>query len=165
MKVKGDSMFRIGQGYDVHRLKEGRPLILGGVNIPYLLGLDGHSDADVLIHSLIDALLGALALGDIGSWFPDTDDKYKGIDSTLLLKEVINSGDFSNYNVSNIDITIIAQKPKLLPYINDMRRVLAEIISLDLGQVSIKATTTEKLGFCGRGEGIAVSSIVLLMRK
>lgn len=151
---------RIGHGYDVHRLVPGRKLILGGVNIPYEKGLDGHSDADVLVHAVMDALLGAAALGDIGKLFPDTDGRYLGADSIALLREV--KGRLMGYAISNIDATVIAQKPKLAPHIDAMRQNIADALSLDVSQVSVKATTEEHLGFTGSGEGIAAHAICLL---
>ena len=154
--------FRIGQGFDVHRLTEGRKLVLCGVEIPGPLGLLGHSDADVAIHALMDALLGALALSDIGSHFPDNDNSFKDIDSMLLLKKVLALPEFAPWQIANVDITIIAQKPKLSPYREEMRRCLAEAAALGLDAVSVKFTTTEKLGFTGRGEGIAAGAVVLL---
>ena len=153
---------RIGQGYDVHRLVEGRDLILGGVNIPHSLGLLGHSDADVLIHAIMDALLGAAALGDIGLHFPDTDEKYKGADSRMLLKEVGRILTKNGYAINNIDATIIAEAPKLRPYIDTMRKNVAEDLEIAIDQVSVKATTEEKLGFTGRKEGIAAEAICLI---
>lgn len=150
---------RVGFGYDVHKLVPNRDLILGGIKIPYDLGLLGHSDADVLIHAIMDAMLGACAMGDIGKHFPDTDQKWKGADSTKLLKEVKNLLENNNFKISNIDATIIAQAPKLAPYIQLMREKLSEVLELPLNSVSIKATTTEKLGFCGRGEGIAAEAV------
>lgn len=157
--------FRIGQGYDVHRLTEGRDLILCGERIPWEKGLAGHSDADVAIHALIDALLGAAALGDIGSWFPDSDMAYAGIDSRLLLERVIKSEDFSSYAVVNADVTIIAQAPKLGKFREAMRCNLAETMGIDVSRVSVKFTTTERLGFAGRGEGIAAEAVVLIRTK
>lgn len=151
---------RIGHGYDVHRLVPGRKLILGGVNIPYEKGLDGHSDADVLVHAVMDALLGAAALGDIGKLFPDTDGRYLGADSIALLREV--KGRLMGYAISNIDATVIAQRPKLAPHIDAMRRNIADALSLDVSQVSVKATTEEHLGFTGAGEGIAAHAVCLL---
>ena len=153
---------RIGHGYDVHRLVEGRKLILGGIEIPYKMGLDGHSDADVLVHALMDALLGALALGDIGQHFPDTDPDYKGADSLKLLDRVMEYVDDSNYVLSNADMTICCQSPKLAPYIMDMREKIADTIGCDISQISIKATTEEHLGFTGSGEGISATAVVLL---
>lgn len=154
--------FRIGQGYDVHRFGPGDHLVICGVKVPYEFGFVAHSDGDVAIHALCDALLGALALGDIGQHFPDTDAAYKGADSALLLKHVCNLIAEHNYRVVNCDITIIAQAPKLLPFREAMRARLAEIMQLDIAQVSVKATTTEKLGFEGRKEGIATQAVALL---
>ena len=158
-------MFRIGHGYDVHRLKEGRELILGGVNIPYERGLDGHSDADVLAHAIADALLGAAALGDIGKHFPDTDERYKGADSLMLLNRVVSVLSMRGYSVSNVDATIIAQAPKLAPYIELMRKKLALAMRVGTDRVSVKATTEEKLGFTGNGEGIAAHAVCLIISK
>lgn len=151
---------RIGHGYDVHRLVSGRKLILGGVDIPYEKGLDGHSDADVLVHAVMDALLGAAALGDIGKLFPDTDERYHGADSIALLREV--KTHLTGYTISNIDATVIAQKPKLAGYIDAMRQNIADALSLDVSRVSVKATTEEHLGFTGSGEGIAAHAVCLL---
>lgn len=153
---------RIGTGYDVHRLTEGRKLIMGGVDIPYEKGLLGHSDADVLLHAIMDALLGAAALGDIGRHFPDSDDRYKGISSIELMKNVgvILSG--HNYIIENIDSTIIAQKPKMLPYIEKMRANIAAALDIPVERVSVKATTEEGLGFTGNGDGIAAQAVALL---
>ncbi len=156
---------RIGQGYDVHKLTENRALILGGVNIPHTLGLLGHSDADVLLHSIMDALLGAAALGDIGKLFPDTDEKYKGADSLLLLKEVVRILNEKGYKIVNIDSTVIAQAPKLKDYIFRMRENIAKACSIDVDFVSVKATTEEKLGFTGRKEGISAHSVCLIDNK
>lgn len=153
---------RIGQGYDVHKLVEGRKLILGGVEIPYEKGLLGHSDADVLVHAVMDALLGAAALGDIGQHFPDTDPKYQGISSIALLKEVGKLLDESCYIIENIDATIIAQRPKLAPYRLEMISNIAAALGLEAGQVNVKATTEEGLGFTGQGEGITSQAITLL---
>ena len=155
-------MTRVGMGFDVHRLVEGRELWLGGVNIPWERGLLGHSDADVAIHALCDALLGAAALRDIGYHFPDTDPRYKGIDSRLLLRHVIKLLDEQGYRLGNCDITICAEQPKLNPHIPAMQQELANCMGCDPGQVSIKATTTEKLGFTGRGEGIAAYAVALI---
>lgn len=155
---------RIGHGYDVHRLVEGRPLILGGVTIPYEKGLDGHSDADVLIHAVIDALLGAAALGDIGKLYPDNDNRYLGIDSRLLLADTQKRLCEKGYRIGNIDVTVIAQKPKLSPYISQMRTNLAQTLTLSEEDINLKATTEEKLGFTGRGEGIAAHAVCLLER-
>ena len=153
---------RIGNGMDVHRLVPGRRLFLCGVEIPYELGLAGHSDADVALHALMDALLGALALDDIGRHFPDTDPAYLGADSKELLRRVWALPDFRDWSIGNLDLTIVAQKPKLAPYRDAMRRKIAELLELDVSQVSVKATTTEHLGFTGRGEGIASFCTVLL---
>ncbi len=153
---------RIGHGYDVHKLVEGRKLILGGVDIPYGKGLLGHSDADVLLHAIMDALLGAAALGDIGKLFPDTDERFKGADSILLLKEVCRVLGENGYNIGNIDSTVIAQKPKLKDYIASMRENIAAACGIDVSQVSVKATTEEKLGFTGSGEGISAHSVCLI---
>jgi len=154
---------RIGQGYDVHAFAENRKLILGGVDVPHDVGLAGHSDADVLIHACCDALLGALALGDIGKHFPDTSADFENIDSRILLRHVGSLIKENGYCVANLDSTIIAQRPKLAPYIEIMRKNLAEDLSISIDQVSVKATTTEKLGFEGKGEGIASQAIVLLV--
>lgn len=153
---------RIGMGYDVHKLVEERDLIIGGVKIPYEKGLLGHSDADVLLHAISDALLGAAALGDIGKHFPDTDPKYKGADSLLLLREVGRLLENECYIIENIDATIIAQAPKMRPHIDTMRRNIAEALSIDISQVNVKATTEEELGFTGKGEGISSQAICLL---
>ncbi len=154
---------RIGHGYDVHKLVEGRKLILGGVDIPYEKGLLGHSDADVLLHAIMDALLGAAALGDIGKLFPDTDERFKGADSILLLKEVCRVLGENGYKIGNIDSTVIAQKPKLKDYIVSMRGNIAAACKIDVSQVSVKATTEEKLGFTGSGEGISAHSVCLIL--
>ncbi|MET1250424.1 2-C-methyl-D-erythritol 2,4-cyclodiphosphate synthase [Sporolactobacillus sp. STCC-11] len=153
---------RIGHGFDVHEFAENRDLIIGGVTIPYELGLVGHSDADVLLHAISDALLGAVAEGDIGKHFPDTDETYKDADSKKLLEEVVAIIRTKGFEISNVDSVVIAQKPKLAPYISEMCRVIAEILNIEVGQVNVKATTTEKLGFTGRGEGIAAEAICLL---
>ena len=150
---------RIGIGYDVHKLTEDRDLILGGVKIPYTLGLLGHSDADVLLHAIMDAMLGAAALGDIGYHFPDTDEKWKGADSTKLLEAVGKILEQNGAKVINIDSVIIAQKPKIAPYIPQMRKIISSVLGLPENAVSVKATTTEKLGFCGREEGIASEAV------
>ncbi|MCF8721947.1 2-C-methyl-D-erythritol 2,4-cyclodiphosphate synthase [Nitrospina gracilis] len=155
-------MFRIGNGYDVHRLVEGRKLILGGVEIPHTLGLDGHSDADALLHALCDALLGACGLGDLGHHFPDTDDQYKGISSLILLEKVNASLRAKGFHVVNTDATLVAQKPKLAPYIDRMRENIARTLGIDVSQVNVKATTTEKLGFAGREEGLAAYAVALI---
>ena len=156
---------RIGFGYDVHRLTEGRKLILGGVEIPHSLGLLGHSDADVLIHSIMDAMLGALALGDIGKHFPDTDGQYKDIDSMVLLSKVKEIIRQEGYRVGNIDCTVCAQKPKLLPHIETMRQNIATTLDTDVKNISVKATTTEKLGFVGKEEGISSYAVCLLTKE
>lgn len=153
---------RIGTGYDVHELVEGRRLVLGGIEIPFEKGLLGHSDADVLIHAIMDSILGALALGDIGLLFPDTDMKYKDIDSKILLKRVVEVMKENSFQIGNVDAVVMAQRPKLRPYIDEMRSVISEILSTDVKNVSIKATTTEKLGFVGREEGIAAQAVVIL---
>lgn len=153
---------RIGQGYDVHRLTDGRDLIICGVKIPYEKGLLGHSDADVALHALSDALLGAAALGDIGKHFPDTDERYKGADSRMLLCEVVKKIENKGFKVENVDVTIVAQKPKMSPYIEAMRQNIAEDLKIDVDCVNVKATTTEKLGFEGRGEGISATAVALL---
>ena len=153
---------RIGMGYDVHRLAENRKLIIGGVDIPYEKGLDGHSDADVLVHAIMDALLGAAALGDIGKHFPDTDEKYKGADSRALLREVARMLEEENYLVENIDATIIAQAPKMRPHIDTMRQNIADDLGIEVLQVNVKATTEEGLGFTGTGEGISSQAICSL---
>lgn len=153
---------RIGHGYDVHRLVPGRDLILGGVKIPYALGLDGHSDADVLLHAVMDALLGAAALRDIGYHFPDTDPTYKGADSMELLRVVGKKIDAAGYTVSNIDVTMIAQRPKLKDYIPTMAKNIAGALGLEENQVNVKATTEEKLGFTGSGEGMSCHAVCLL---
>ena len=156
---------RIGHGYDVHRLVAGRDLILGGVKIPYELGLDGHSDADVLVHAVMDALLGAAALGDIGKHFPDTDPAYKGADSCELLRMVGEKIAAAGYGVGNIDVTMIAQKPKLKDHIPQMIRNIAAVLELDVSQINIKATTEEHLGFTGDGSGMACHAVCLLERR
>ena len=153
---------RIGHGYDVHRLTENRKLILGGVEIPYEKGLDGHSDADVLLHAIMDALLGAAALGDIGKLYPDNDKTYLGIDSMILLKDTYQRISEKGYTVGNIDATVIAQRPKLAPYIPEMREKIAKTLSLSVDDVNIKATTEEKLGFTGSGECIAAHAVCLI---
>ena len=153
---------RIGNGYDVHKLVEGRKLILGGVEIPYEKGLLGHSDADVLTHALMDALLGAAALGDIGKLFPDNDDRFLGADSIGLLREVTRVIHEHGYTVGNVDCTVIAQRPKLAPYIQQMREILAQAMGTELDRVSVKATTEEKLGFTGEGLGIAAHAVALI---
>ena len=153
---------RIGHGYDVHRLVEGRSLILGGVRVPFEKGLDGHSDGDVLTHAVMDALLGAAAMGDIGKLFPDTDDRYLGADSVALLREVDRRLTEAGYRLGNLDVTVIAQRPKLAPYINQMRQNLAAALRTELQNISVKATTEEHLGFTGSGEGIAAHTVCLI---
>ena len=157
-------MYRIGNGFDVHRLTPGRKLIVCGVEIPYELGLLGHSDADVALHALSDALLGAAALGDIGRHFPDTDPRYEGADSRLLLRECLKKKKKKGYRLVNVDVTIIAQAPKMLPHIPAMRQNIANDLCIPLDDVSVKATTTERLGFTGRGEGIAAQATALLAK-
>lgn len=157
-------MIRIGHGYDVHRLVEGRKCILGGVDIPHATGLDGHSDADVLVHAVMDALLGALALGDIGKHFPDTDPRYRGADSIALLRHVAALVREQGYTLGNLDATVLAQAPKLAPHIPEMRENIAQAIGCEVGRVSVKATTEEKLGFTGAGQGIAAHCVCLLTR-
>lgn len=153
---------RIGHGYDVHKLVEGRKLIVGGVDIPYEFGLLGHSDADVLLHAISDAILGAAALGDIGGMFPDTDEKWKGADSLVFLEAVVKRVNDEGYFIENIDSTLIAQQPKMKPYILSMRENIANACGIDVSQVSVKATTEEQLGFTGRKEGISAHAVVLL---
>ena len=155
---------RIGHGYDVHRLVEGRKLILGDVEIPFEKGLDGHSDADVLVHAVMDALLGAAALGDIGKLFPDNDERYLGADSIGLLKTVRTVLEEHGWKLSNLDATVIAQRPKLAPYIDTMRKRIADALETDAENVSVKATTEERLGFTGSGEGIAAHAVCLIER-
>lgn len=153
---------RIGHGYDVHKLVEGRPLIIGGVNIPHSLGLLGHSDADVLLHAISDALLGACAMGDIGGMFPDTDEKWKGADSLKLLEAVVKRINEAGFEIENIDSTILAQKPKIKPYIDAMRANIASACNIDISLVSVKATTEEGLGFTGTEQGIAAHAVALI---
>jgi 2-C-methyl-D-erythritol 2,4-cyclodiphosphate synthase len=157
-------MFRIGQGFDVHQLTEGRPLIIGGITIPYEKGLLGHSDADVLLHTITDACLGAIGEGDIGRHFPDTDPAFKDADSAKLLVHIWNIIKEKGYELVNADCTIIAQKPKMAPYIDQMKTRIAELLECSPEQINVKATTTEKLGFTGRGEGIATQAVVLLQK-
>ena len=157
-------MFRIGHGYDVHRLVEGRKLILGGVDIPYEHGLLGHSDADVLVHAIMDAVLGAAALGDIGHLFPDTDERYAGADSLGLLAEVMRVLRQAGYELGNVDATVIAQRPKLAPHIGKMRETIARAAGADVSPISVKATTEEKLGFTGDGSGIAAHAVALITK-
>ncbi len=155
-------MIRVGQGYDVHRFNDGEHIILGGVTIPYEQGLEAHSDGDVVLHALCDALLGAAALGDIGKHFPDTDPEFKGADSRVLLRHVYSIVQEQGYSLGNADITIVAQAPKMAPYIADMCGNIAADLQVEINQVNVKATTTEKLGFEGRKEGIAVHAIVII---
>lgn len=155
---------RIGHGYDVHRLVEGRKLILGGVDVPYSLGLLGHSDADVLLHAISDAILGAIGEGDIGKHFPDTDPTFKGADSIKLLEHVMQLARDKGYRIGNVDATIVAQRPKLAPFIPRMRANVARALGCEEDAVNVKATTTEELGFAGRGEGIAAYSVALLLK-
>lgn len=157
--------FRIGHGYDVHKLAEGRKLIIGGVELEHTKGLLGHSDADVLAHAICDALLGAAALGDIGKHFPDNDDSYKNANSLILLERVCELIRSKGYEISNVDSTVLAQAPKLRPYIDEMRSRLAKAMSIDIDEVSVKATTEERLGFTGREEGIAAHAVVLLLSE
>ncbi|MCQ2547119.1 MAG: 2-C-methyl-D-erythritol 2,4-cyclodiphosphate synthase [Clostridia bacterium] len=155
---------RVGTGFDVHQLVEGRKLILGGVDIPHDRGLLGHSDADVLIHALMDALLGAAALGDIGKHFPDTDDAYRGISSIILLEHVGKLLEENFYKIGNVDVTVIAQKPKISPYLEEMRDNISAALNLEKSRINIKGTTTEKLGFAGREEGIAAEAVASIYR-
>ncbi len=157
-----EDVFRVGFGYDVHRLVEGRPLILGGVKIPYVKGLLGYSDADVLTHAVIDAILGALGKGDIGRHFPDSDPAYKGADSLFLLKKVVKIAHDERFTVNNLDATVVAQEPKLTTCLNDMEERLSGVLEVDPQVVNVKATTTEGLGFCGREEGLAAYAVVTL---
>ncbi len=156
---------KIGIGYDVHALKGNRKLIIGGVEIPYELGLDGHSDADVLIHAIMDCILGAMGMGDIGSMFPDTDIKFKDIDSRILLRHVVKQMKIKNYRLGNLDAVIIAQKPKMSPYIDIIKKNIAEDLETDVSNINVKATTTEYLGFEGRGEGITAQAVCILEVK
>ncbi|PEI90942.1 2-C-methyl-D-erythritol 2,4-cyclodiphosphate synthase [Bacillus pseudomycoides] len=158
-------MFRIGQGFDVHEFAEGRPLIIGGIPIPHEKGLLGHSDADVLLHTIADACLGAIAAGDIGKHFPDTDPAFKDADSAVLLQKVWEFVREQGYELGNLDCTIIAQKPKMAPHIENMRKRISELLETCIGNINVKATTTEKLGFTGREEGIASQAVVLLQKK
>ena len=157
--------FRIGHGYDVHRLVSGRRLVIGGVDIDYSLGLLGHSDADVLLHAIMDALIGAMGLGDIGRHFPDSDEKYKGISSMALLSSVYDLLLENGYEVVNVDATVVLQKPKLLPYIETMRSNIAFALNVDPSQINVKATTEEKLGFTGREEGVSAHAVALISKK
>ncbi len=157
-------MIRIGQGFDVHQFAENRPLIIGGIDIPYHKGLSGHSDADVLLHAITDAILGAMAMGDIGKHFPDTDESFKGADSAVLLTKIWKQVIKKDYTLGNLDATIIAQKPKMAPYIPEIEQRIAEILEAEADQVNVKATTTERLGFTGREEGIASMAVVFLVK-
>jgi len=157
--------FRIGNGFDVHAFAENRKLILGGVEIPFDKGLTGHSDADVLLHAITDALLGALALGDLGKHFPDTDEKYKDVKSSILLKATYELIKAKNYALANVDSVLILEKPKVASYVLQMRQNIAGILNVDLNRISVKATSTERLGFTGRGEGISASAVVLLKKE
>lgn len=164
MENKIMPQFRVGMGYDVHKLVEERKLILCGVEVPYELGLLGHSDADVALHALMDALLGAAALGDIGKHFPDTDMRFKGADSVKLTEHVVSIIKERGWSINNVDITIIAQRPKLASFIPDMRNKVAQVLNIEEDCVNVKATTTEKLGFTGRGEGIAAEAVASLVK-
>ena len=159
------SNIRIGNGYDVHRLVAGRKLVLGGVDVPYSLGLAGHSDADVLVHALCDALLGALGAGDIGAYFPDTDTKWKGASSLLFLREIVSMCKGKGFELANADSVLVAEKPKLAPHLPAMKKNIASTLGIAIDQINIKATTTEKLGFAGRGEGIAAYAVVLMVKN
>lgn len=159
------SNIRIGNGYDVHRLVAGRKLVLGGVDVPYSLGLAGHSDADVLVHALCDALLGALGAGDIGAYFPDTDTKWKGASSFLFLREIVSMCKGKGFELANADSVLVAEKPKLAPHLPAMKKNIASTLGIAIDQINIKATTTEKLGFAGRGEGIAAYAVVLMVKN
>ena len=156
-------MFRVGFGYDVHRLVEGRPLVIGGCRIPHRTGLLGHSDADVLVHAMMDAFLGAIGKGDIGQHFPDTDPSFKDADSLVLMKKVIELVRRERYSVNNVDATIVAEKPKLAPHIPEMKERIAAALQVHVSRINIKATTSERMGFCGREEGIAAYAVVSLM--
>ena len=158
-------MYRIGNGYDVHKMVEGRKLILGGIEIPYDKGLLGHSDADVLIHAIMDAMLGALALGDIGKHFPDTDENYRGISSIKLLEHVYNLISKKNYEIVNIDSIVVMQAPKIKNYIPEMQKNIAEILNINIENISVKATTEEKLGFTGNGEGVKSYAVALIKKR
>ena len=158
-------MFRIGFGYDVHRLVENRPLILGGVEIAHGLGLEGHSDADVLIHAVIDAILGALGAGDIGQHFPDTDPAYKGVSSLSLLKTTVDLMASKGFQLNNLDATVVAQAPKLAPYIKAMQKNVADLFTVPVDRINIKATTSERLGFCGRQEGMEAFAVASIIRQ
>lgn len=156
--------YRVGHGYDVHRLVEGRALILGGVEIPYSLGLDGHSDADVLVHAIMDALLGAAAMGDIGRHFPDSSEEFRGISSIKLLSSVYEKLKSAGFEIVNIDSTLVLQKPKIAPFIDEMKSIISKTLYLDDGRVNIKATTEEHLGFTGRGEGVSAHAVAMIKK-
>lgn len=158
-------MIRIGHGFDVHKFGGQGPITIGGIKIPYLQGLIAHSDGDVALHALCDAILGALALGDIGNHFPDNNEKYAGVDSRLLLKEVFHLAFLKGYKIGNIDLTIVAENPKMAPHIQAMRSEIASLLETEVENVNVKATTTEKLGYIGRSEGIATHAVVLLLKK
>ena len=158
-------MIRIGHGFDVHKFGGQGPITIGGIKIPYMQGLIAHSDGDVTLHALCDAILGALALGDIGHHFPDNDAKYAGVDSRQLLKEVFHHAVTKGYQIGNVDLTIVAETPKMAPHIKEMRTAIAAMLNTDIGNVNVKATTTEKLGAIGRSEGIATHAVVLLLKK
>ena len=158
------SEYRVGHGYDVHRLVEGRKLVLGGVDIPYELGLDGHSDADVLIHAVMDALLGAAAMGDIGRHFPDSSEEFRGISSIKLLADVSEKLKCAGFEIVNIDSTLVLQRPKIAPFIDKMKSVISKTLNLDEGRVNIKATTEEHLGFTGRGEGVSAHAVAMIKK-
>lgn len=158
-------MIRTGQGFDVHRFAEGRPCIIGGVKIPHEKGLLGHSDADVLVHAIMDAVIGALALGDIGQWFPDTDPAFKNADSMELLSRIISSPRMAGWKLVNLDSTVIAEKPRIARHVPEMRRRIAEAFSVSEDLISVKATSTEGMGFCGRGEGIAAMAVVMMEKE
>ncbi|WP_028864118.1 2-C-methyl-D-erythritol 2,4-cyclodiphosphate synthase [Psychromonas aquimarina] len=158
-------MIRIGHGFDVHKFGGQGPITIGGIKIPYMQGLIAHSDGDVTLHALCDAVLGALALGDIGHHFPDNDEKYEGIDSRTLLKEVFHHAQTKGYRIGNVDLTIIAETPKMAPFIEEMRQAIASLLDTEIGNINVKATTTEKLGSIGRSEGIATHAVVLLIKN
>lgn len=158
-------MIRVGQGFDVHKFEEGRPLIIGGITIPHDRGLAGHSDADVLLHTITDAALGAIGEGDIGRHFPDTDEAFKDADSAVLLEEIWKIVDERGYKLGNIDCTVIAERPKMSPHIGTIETRIAELLQADVSQINVKATTSEKLGFTGREEGIAAMATILLVKK
>ena len=158
-------MFRIGHSVDIHRLVENRKLILGGIEIPYELGLLGHSDADVLLHAISEAIIGALALGDLGTFFPDNDPKYKNIDSKILTKEIVNIMENKGYEVNNLDCLLILEKPKMRPHIDNIRKSISELLHTDIDNVNVKATTNEKMGEIGRGEAIQAHAVILLRKK